>query len=75
MLGKHSSDIYCLEIITITWVMIDLYRVISCPVASVLYSKGREQGTEKRDEREEGLRARKNLNFLLIFTLGFTQTI
>ncbi|MGD1698787.1 hypothetical protein, partial [Dapis sp. BLCC M229] len=45
---------------------------ISCPVASVLYSKGREQGTQKREEgtgnREQGreggrFKSKKKLKF------------
>ncbi|NET45289.1 hypothetical protein [Okeania sp. SIO2B3] len=44
--------------------------IISCPVASVLYSEGKEEGRRKREEgrekREERRRllSKKNLNFL-----------
>ncbi|NET26825.1 hypothetical protein [Okeania sp. SIO1I7] len=44
----------------------DSYQVISCPVASVLYSKGKEEGRRKREEgrgkkREEGYPRKKKI--------------
>ncbi|NEP79846.1 MAG: hypothetical protein F6K39_17735 [Okeania sp. SIO3B3] len=47
--------------------MIHFQKIISCPVASVLYSKGKEEGRGKREERRRGrkdIEPEKNLNFL-----------
>ncbi|WP_293056789.1 hypothetical protein [Okeania sp. SIO2B3] len=40
-----------------------LLQMISCPVASVLYSKGRQQATAPESNRQEGFRARKKFKF------------
>ncbi|NET19483.1 MULTISPECIES: hypothetical protein [unclassified Okeania] len=54
------------------WCQVKEREVISCPVASVLYSKGKEEGRGKKEEgrgksKEKGRRLpsqEKNLNFL-----------